>query len=104
MKLLMVLFAAAAAPLAWAAPTQCTLGGLTRSVEVVYASPPAQTPCEVIYAKPDEGEAQTSLWNAQVEPGYCEVRAEGFVQKLEGLGWHCSGPLAGGEPEAATAQ
>jgi hypothetical protein len=104
MKKLATVVLMIAAPLASAEPTQCTLGGLTRSVEVAYANAPAQTPCEVIYAKPNEGETRTSLWNAQVEPGYCEVRAQGFVEKLEGLGWSCSGSLAGGEPEAATAQ
>jgi len=99
MRLLVGLIAAAA-PLVWAAPTQCTLGGLTRSVEVVYANPPAQIPCEVIYAKPDEGETQTRLWNAQIEPGYCETRAQGFVEKLEGLGWSCSGaPTTPSAPE-----
>ena len=102
MKKVVVVVLTMLAPLSWGEATQCTLAGLTRSVEVVYANPPAQTPCEVIYAKPDEGEIRTSLWNAQVEPGYCEVRAQGFVEKLEGLGWSCSGTLAGGEPAAAT--
>jgi hypothetical protein len=102
MRRLLMLLLVLAVPAAWAEATQCTLGGLTRTVEVVYSSPPAQVPCEVIYSKPNEGETQTSLWNAQVEPGYCEVRAQGFVEKLEGLGWSCSGTLAGGEPAAAS--
>jgi hypothetical protein len=102
MKRLLIVLLIVAAPAAWAEATQCTLGGLTRKVEVVYSSPPAQVPCEVIYSKPNEGETRTSLWNAQIEPGYCEARAQSFVEKLEGLGWSCSGAPAGDAPAAAT--
>ncbi len=90
MKLLAVALICVAAPCAFAAATQCTLGSLTRSVEVVYANPPDLVPCEVLYAKPDEGVSRASLWNAQGEPNYCEVRASQFVEKLRGMGWDCT--------------
>jgi hypothetical protein len=102
MSRLVLLVAVVAAPLAWAEPTQCSRGALTRSVEVVYSNPPAQTPCEVIYSKPDEGGTRASLWSAQTEPGYCEVRAEGLIDKLEGLGWTCTGPAASASAAEAT--
>ena len=94
MRRLVVLLLTVVASAAWAEPNVCTLDSLTRKVEVVYSNPPAQVPCEVIYSKPDEGGTRTSLWNAQVEPGYCEVKAEGLVDQLEGLGWSCTGPSA----------
>ena len=94
MRRLVVLLLTVVVSAAWAEPNVCTLDSLTRKVEVVYSNPPAQVPCEVIYSKPDEGGTQTSLWNAQVEPGYCEVKAEGLVDQLEGLGWSCTGPSA----------
>jgi hypothetical protein len=104
MKMLVVLLLSLAAPVAFAAATQCTLGSLTRTVEVVYADPPSLVPCEVLYAKPDEGVARASVWSAQVESQYCEARAAEFVDKLRGMGWNCadaSEPAAAPNPAAA---
>jgi len=69
----------------------CTLGDLTRRVEVV-AEPGVSVPCEVHYYKDDEmpGERQV-LWSAQNEQGFCEARAQEFAQQLSGWGWNCGG-------------
>lgn len=74
----------------WAAPTECTMGSLTRTVEVMYAEPGEPAPCEVVYHKPSEGGERASLWRAQNEGGYCEARAAEFVQQLTAMGWSCS--------------
>ena len=85
----------AAATLAWlqlpasANPTECRQGGLTRSVEIVYANPGSSVPCEVMYAKPAAGTIEM-LWQAMNEAGYCEARAEEFIAKLESMGWQCN--------------
>ena len=81
--------------------TVCTQGELTRTVSVVYTTPGQEVPCEVLYEKPQEGEPAT-LWRAQNEAGYCEARAEEFIDKLTGLGWDCAD--AEDAEEEATAQ
>jgi len=67
----------------------CTLGELTRRVEIVYETG-VTVPCEVHYYKESEapGERQV-LWRAQNEEGYCELRAAEFITKLGELGWIC---------------
>jgi len=72
----------------YADPTECRLGELARSVEVVYSSPGQAVPCEVLYRKAGEGTLET-LWRATNEAGYCEARADEFVSKLESWGWTC---------------
>lgn len=72
----------------FADPTECRLGDLTRSVEVVYSSPGQAVPCEVLYRKATEGTLET-LWRAANETGYCEARADEFLTKLESWGWTC---------------
>jgi hypothetical protein len=82
---------------------QCTMGGLTRRVEIARegASP---VPCEVLYFKDSEapGERQV-LWSAANESGYCEAQAQGFVERLEGLGWECESTPGAPAPPAAAA-
>ena len=58
-------------------------------------------PCEVLYFKDSEapGERQV-LWSATNEAGYCETQAQGFVAKLEGLGWECAGTPGSPAPAA----
>ena len=70
------------------AVTVCTMGELSRSVEVIYSQPGHPVPCEVVYEKPNEGGLQT-LWRANNEVGYCEAKAEAFVEKLRNMGWQC---------------
>ena len=83
----------------WANPTECSHGGLNRSIEVVYSDPGHPVPCEVIYDKSAEGGGQHSLWRASNEAGYCESQAAALADKLRGLGWTC-----GGAAEAPAAQ
>lgn len=88
---------------------QCSLGDLTRRVEIL-TEPGRTVPCEVHYYKDTEapGAAQV-LWSAQNEAGYCERKAEEFVARLEGMGWDCGAgtmaapaePAAPMEPKAA---
>lgn len=78
------------APLAQqAASFECRMGDVTRRV-VVERAGAEPVPCEVAYYRVDEapGERQV-LWSAANEAGYCESRARGFVEQLEGWGWQC---------------
>ena len=68
--------------------TECTNGGMSRTVEVVYSDPGHPVPCEVLYNKPNEG-TQESLWQANNQAGYCEERAREFIVRLGELGWAC---------------
>jgi hypothetical protein len=80
---------------------QCTMGDLTRRVEIARESG-APVPCEVLYFKDSEapGERQV-LWSAANEAGYCESQAQGFVEKLQGLGWECQSTPGSPAPAAA---
>ncbi|MGA8204539.1 MAG: hypothetical protein WB812_08480 [Woeseiaceae bacterium] len=90
---------------------QCTLGDLTRRVEIL-TEPGRSVPCEVHYYKDTEapGEMQV-LWRAQSEAGYCQRKADDFVARLEGMGWDCgagttaepSEPAESAEPMAPNA-
>lgn len=68
---------------------QCTLGDLTRSVEIIYETG-VTVPCEVHYVKETEapGERQV-LWRAVNEEGFCEARTAAFIAKLSSMGWNC---------------
>ena len=69
---------------------RCTMGSLTRRVEVARETD-GPLPCEVRYYKDDEAPgAPQVLWSASNEQGYCDAQAEGFLARLEGLGWQCS--------------
>ncbi len=89
---------ASASASASAEPSTCTLGELTRTVEVEYANPGQAVPCEVIYSKLAQATVET-LWRANNEAGYCETQAAGLIARLESLGWACAG-TAGDAPEA----
>ena len=86
---MMLLCAALASPAASANPVTCEYGDLSRSIEVVYSDPGQPVPCEVIYDKSGEG-SMASLWQANVEAGYCEARAAELVDKLADTGWRCT--------------
>ena len=68
---------------------QCTMGELTRRVEIMHETG-VTVPCEVHYYKDMEaaGERQV-LWRAMNEEGYCEAKTTEFVAKLSGMGWDC---------------
>lgn len=83
---------------------QCTMGPLSRRVEVAYTTA-AAVPCEVRYYKEAAGQdAAQVLWSAQNKAGYCEQKAKDFVAKLQGLGWMCSDSTStGGSAPSGTA-
>ena len=68
---------------------QCTMGELTRRVEIMHETG-VSVPCEVHYYKDSEapGERQV-LWRAMSEEGYCEAKTTEFIAKLEDMGWNC---------------
>lgn len=88
MKSGFLLLLAITAGAAQAVPSQawlCSHGDSERAITVEYQG--EQTvPCAVTYNK--QGETQT-LWNAGSEQGYCEAKAEAFVDKHRGWGWQC---------------
>ena len=65
----------------------CNFGDDKRLISVAYESEHQQVPCQVLY---DKGYGAEMLWNAQSEVGYCETRAEEFVERQESWGWSCS--------------
>lgn len=68
----------------------CTLHDNVRRVEVVTLEPGQSVPCEVRYVKETEAAgADQVLWRAVNEIGYCEARAQEFLEKLESWGWKC---------------
>lgn len=68
---------------------QCTMGDLTRRIEVMHETG-VTVPCEVHYYKDTEspGERQV-LWRAMNEEGYCEAKTSEFVTQLTDMGWNC---------------
>lgn len=66
----------------------CSHGDMKREITVAYETADSTVPCEVTYTKED-GSTQ-SLWQAQSETGYCEGKAEAFVEKQRGWGWECA--------------
>lgn len=70
---------------------KCELANLIRRVEVDFLEPPAAVPCQVNYYKDNEEPGvQKTLWWAANAEGYCEEKAQNFVDKLIGLGWTCN--------------
>lgn len=65
----------------------CTKANQERVISVVYEDQVTKLPCKVNYQK--EGQTKT-LWSAKNKAGYCEKKAESFVQKQKGWGWNCA--------------
>ena len=90
MALLATLLAATPALAAESIVYRCVMGNVERIIAVHY--PHGETlPCEVHYSKP---EGSQILWTAQNTEGYCEQRAENFVEKQRGWGWQCNKEVA----------
>ena len=68
---------------------KCEHNGMVREVQVEYLGE-GKVPCNVIYDKPTEGVETKVLWFADKQEGYCEEKAQGFVNKLESWGWTCT--------------
>ena len=64
----------------------CKHGNAERIISIYYENNEAQVPCEVQY---DKGEGVETLWRAQLQVGYCESKADEFVEKQELWGWSC---------------
>lgn len=64
----------------------CSSGQNERVISVVYQDQGEKVPCEVQYQKDDTTE---TLWDAKSEVGYCEEKAQAFVQKQLDWGWQC---------------
>lgn len=64
----------------------CQHGDATRIIEIAYLQGKA-VPCEVSYQK-ENGDFQI-LWRAENSEGYCETRADAFLQKQASWGWLC---------------
>jgi hypothetical protein len=67
----------------------CTNQSVSRTVKIQYPDGTA-LPCRVVYDKSQEGSEVQNLWQATTEEGYCEDKAETFVNKLTDWGWSCS--------------
>lgn len=65
--------------------TTCYHGEQTRIIEVVYTGE-GVVPCEVKYTK---AEGTKTLWSASNRAGFCEKKAEDFIEKQRGWGWEC---------------
>ncbi len=67
----------------------CEYGTLIREINVerVTAEP---APCSVAYNKDSEGQGTSILWTAQFDGAYCDAKANGLAEKLQGFGWSCS--------------
>ncbi len=65
--------------------TVCTYDARQRTIEVIYTGE-GLVPCAVQYTKATSTE---TLWQAQLEEGYCEEKAAALIKKLTGWGWQC---------------
>lgn len=78
----------------------CTKSGVeNRVIEVVYATPDADLPCDVAYTK--DG-ATKNLWHYDNTKGACEARAAEFADKQRAWGMDCTANSAAATPAAAT--
>ena len=50
----------------------------------------ASAPCSVVYDKTSEGAGSSVLWTAKTDGAYCDAKADGLAEKLQGFGWSCS--------------
>ena len=64
----------------------CDNNGDKRIISIAYENDQEPVPCEVRY---DKGEGVQTLWNAQSEVGFCERKADEFIQQQEAWGWNC---------------
>ena len=83
--------------------SQCSLGEISRNIDIVYSHPGQPVPCEVLYDKRSEGGGLATLWRAQNEAGYCEARAAEFIARLEAMGYTCGAAKEGNQPSSTAA-
>lgn len=73
----------------------------TRVISVEYENTDSQTPCQVFYAK---NGTKKMVWQASQQTGYCENKAQAFVDKQIGWGFACGAPIVSAPVAQATAQ
>ncbi|MCP4768931.1 MAG: hypothetical protein GY875_22050 [Gammaproteobacteria bacterium] len=67
----------------------CEQGTLVREINIERET--ANTvPCSVKYDKQAEGLGSSVLWTAAADGAYCDAKADGLAEKLNGLGWACT--------------
>jgi hypothetical protein len=67
----------------------CEHGNLVREINVERATT-EPAPCSVAYNKDSEGLGTSVLWTAQFDGAYCDAKANGLAEKLQGWGWTCT--------------
>lgn len=67
----------------------CEHGNLVREINVERETG-NPVPCSVVYNKASEGEGSSTLWTASADGSYCDAKADGLAEKLQGFGWSCS--------------
>ncbi|MGD8419494.1 MAG: hypothetical protein PVI70_08385 [Gammaproteobacteria bacterium] len=67
----------------------CENSNLVREINVVRETG-EPVPCSVTYNKKSEGLSTSVLWTANADGAYCDARADGLAEKLQGLGWSCN--------------
>ena len=67
----------------------CENSNLVREINVVRETG-NPLPCSVAYNKKSEGLSTSILWTANADGSYCDAKADGLAEKLQGLGWSCS--------------
>lgn len=66
----------------------CTFDNNERRIALDYLQSGQAVPCEVRYQR--DNEAWQTLWSANNEIGYCEAKAEEFIEQQQSWGWRCS--------------
>jgi len=74
----------------------CAFGEQERVISVVYEAEGETVPCEVQYKT---AEGVETPWSAQNEEGFCETKAEEFVDQHRDWGWRCD-PLEDDEAQS----
>ncbi len=92
----MMIAAILAAGSAQAEVTVCKMADNVRKVSVVHQDNDPAKACDVLYSKDTEkpGEAPVVLWHYNVEVAQCAAKAQGMVDKLNGMGWSCAAEAA----------
>ena len=85
-SILLLVFLAAAFNVSASENYVCDNHGEKRLIKITYHNEQQPVPCEVRY---DKGQGEQILWSAQSEAGFCETKADEFIQKQESWGWSC---------------
>jgi hypothetical protein len=67
----------------------CEHSNLVREITVKHETENA-APCTVVYDKSSEGLGSKIVWSATFDGAYCDAKANGLAEKLQGLGWACT--------------